>query len=104
MQRVGFTMKIFDGCAAEYKRRHDALWPELEALLKQQGIKDYVIYLDEATNTLFASLHVPDKALLDELPNHAVMQQWWAYMKDIMETNADNSPVVMPLTEVFYLP
>ncbi len=102
--RVAFTMKIFPGCADEYKRRHDALWPQLEELLKQHGITEYSIFLDDATNILFATLQIEDAALLDELPKHTVMQQWWAYMKDIMETNADNSPVVTPLKEVFYLP
>ncbi|HWB25296.1 MAG TPA: L-rhamnose mutarotase [Chitinophagaceae bacterium] len=104
MQRIGFAMKMFEGCAEEYKRRHDALWPRLEALLKETGIKDYTIFLDEHTNTLFASMEVTDASRLDELPKHAVMQEWWSYMKDIMETNEDNSPVVVPLKEVFYLP
>src|SRR5947207_2405793 len=102
--RIGFTMKIFDGYAEEYKRRHDALWPQLQALLKGAGIKEYTIFLDEKTNTLFAALQVENTVLLDELSKHAIMQQWWAYMRDIMETNADNSPVVSPLKEVFYLP
>lgn len=97
-------MKIFPGYAEEYKRRHDALWPRLQALLKDAGISNYTIYLDEQTNDLFATLQIEDPAMLDELPKHAVMQEWWAYMKDIMETNADNSPVSLPLSEVFYLP
>jgi L-rhamnose mutarotase len=38
---------------------------------------------------------------LEELPHHPVMKKWWAYMKDIMETNADNSPLSIPLNNVF---
>lgn len=102
--RVAFTMKMFPGYAGEYKRRHDAIWPRLVTLLKETGIQDYAIFLDKATNTLFATLTIDDAAKLDELPNHPIMQEWWAYMKDIMETNADNSPVSIPLQEVFYLP
>jgi len=104
MQRVAFKMKMFPGCAEEYKRRHDAIWPRLQALLKEAGVQEYSIFLDEGTNILFAILKIEDIALLDELPKHVVMQEWWAYMKDMMETNADNSPVVIPLNEVFYLP
>ena len=104
MQRVAFKMKLFKGCEEEYKRRHAALWPELESLLKQSGIKDYSIFLDEETNTLFGYLIIADKTKLDDLPNELVMKKWWAYMKDIMETNEDNSPVNIPLKEVFYLP
>ena len=101
--RVAFTMQMFPGYADEYKRRHTALWPRLQALLKETGVSEYSIYLDESANILFATLQVPDPALLDELPKHAVMQEWWAYMKDIMATNPDNSPVVTPLKEVFYM-
>jgi len=104
MQRVAFKMKLFKGSEEEYKRRHDALWPELKTLLKQAGIKDYSIFLDEETNALFGYLTISNIAQLDELPKHPVMQKWWAYMKDIMETNEDNSPVNISLKEVFYLP
>lgn len=104
MQRVGFKMKLFDGYAEEYKNRHDKIWSELVQLLKQAGIKDYCIFLDEETNTLFAYLTVDETKKLDELPNEPVMKKWWSYMKDAMETNEDNSPVTIPLKEVFYLP
>ena len=104
MQRVAFKMKLFDGCEDEYKKRHDALWPELKALLKETGIEDYSIFLDQETNILFGVLKVENALSLDELPSHPVMKKWWAYMKDIMESNADSSPVSIPLKEVFYLP
>ena len=104
MERVAFKMKLFKGCEEEYKKRHDVLWPELETLLKQSGVKDYSIFLDEETNILFGVLKIEKKINLDELPNHPVMMKWWAYMKDIMESNPDNSPVSIPLKEVFYLP
>ena len=104
MQRVAFKIKLFKGCEAEYKKRHEVLWPDLKALLKQTGIKDYSIFLDEQTNDLFGYLIIDDATKLDELPKQPVMQKWWAYMKDIMQTNDDNSPVNIPLKEVFYLP
>lgn len=104
MQRVAFKMKLYKGFEAEYKKRHTELWPELQALLKESGVKDYSIFLDEHTNDLFGYLTIEDKTKLDELPGLPVMKKWWAYMKDIMETNPDNSPVTIPLQEVFYLP
>ena len=102
--KIAFKMKLYKGFEEEYKKRHDALWPELEALLKQTGVEDYSIFLDEATNSLFGVLKIEDALKLDELPHHPVMKKWWAYMKDIMETNEDNSPVNLPLKELFYLP
>jgi L-rhamnose mutarotase len=104
MERVAFKMKLFKGYEEEYKKRHDVIWPELKALLKKTGIEDYSIFLDQETNILFGVLKVESTLNLDELPNHPVMKKWWAYMKDIMESNADGSPVSVPLKEVFYLP
>jgi L-rhamnose mutarotase len=104
MERVAFKMKLFLGKEEEYKKRHDVLWPELEILLKETGVEDYSIFLDEETNILFGVLKIDKKMKLDELPAHPVMKKWWAYMKDIMESNPDNSPVAVPLKEVFYLP
>lgn len=104
MPRIAFKMKLHPGRETEYKRRHDALWPELENLLKETGISAYSIFLDEKTLDLFGVLNIEDPERLDDLPRHPVMQRWWAYMADIMETNPDNSPVSVPLREVFYLP
>jgi len=104
MPRIAFKMKLHAGQEAEYKRRHDALWPELESLLKETGLADYSIFLDEKTLDLFGVLNIENPARLDDLPGHPVMQRWWAYMADIMETNPDQSPVSVPLREVFYLP
>jgi L-rhamnose mutarotase len=104
MPRVAFKIKLLPGYEAEYRKRHDALWPELEQLLKTSGISEYSIFLDEETNSLFGILKIDDPKALDNLPEQPVMKKWWAYMKDIMESNPDNSPVSIPLNEVFYLP
>jgi len=103
MHRIAFKMKLFKGKEAEYKKRHDAIWPELKSLLKTTGIEDYSIFLDEETNDLFGVLKIEDPMKLDELPYHPVMKKWWSYMKDIMETNKDESPVSVRMSEVFYL-
>lgn len=104
MIRRAFKMQLHKGYEEEYKRRHDALWPELKELLKKNGVREYSIFLDEATNTLFGIMQVEDPALLQKMPENPVMKKWWAYMRDIMDTNPDNSPVSIPLKEVFYLP
>ena len=104
MPRIAFKMQLHPGQAEEYQRRHNAIWPELADLLRETGIRDYSIFLDEATHALFGVLDIEQPANLDELPGHPVMQRWWAYMADIMETNPDHSPVTVSLTEVFHLP
>ena len=97
-------MQLFPGCEAEYKKRHDEIWPELSTMLKQAGISEYSIFLDEETNSLFGFLKTEDQILLDNLPMQDLMKKWWVYMSDIMETNPDYSPVSIPLKELFYLP
>jgi L-rhamnose mutarotase len=104
MARRGFIMKLRPNFAVEYRQRHDEIWPELSALLKNYGISDYSIFLQEETNTLFGVMTVADLDVLDRLPQEPIMQKWWAYMQDIMETNPDHSPVSTTLEEVFHLP
>ena len=104
MQRVAFKMQLYQGFEEEYKRRHEKLWPELEGLLKESGISEYAIFLDPTTLSLFGVLKIVDPLKLADLHSIPVMKKWWTYMKDIMETNVDHSPVSVPLEEVFYLP
>src|SRR6187551_3503033 len=104
MTRVAFKMQLFADQKEEYRKRHDEIWPDLVFLLKETGISEYSIFLDDTTNSLFGVLKAEDPLLLNNLPLHPVMQKWWKHMGDIMESNPDNSPVSIPLEEVFYLP
>ncbi len=101
MEKVAFKMKLKPGFEEEYRKRHAELWPELKQALEDSGILEYGIYLDRETGILFALQKLEDDHSTDELPGLAVMKKWWEYMKDIMEVNSDNSPVVTPLEEMF---
>ena len=103
MTRNAFTMKLKKGCEEEYKRRHDEIWPDLTGELTQAGVSDYSIYLDETTMTLFAFQKLSDNNTADDLPDNPIVKKWWAFMADIMDTNPDNSPVCIPLKEVFHM-
>jgi L-rhamnose mutarotase len=103
MKRKAFAMRLRPGCEAEYKKRHDEIWPELKAELRQAGVSNYSIYLDRKTNTLFAFQYLADDAADDELAGKAIVKKWWHMMKDLMDTNPDESPVSDPLVEVFHL-
>ena len=90
------------GFEAEYKRRHDEIWPELSRTLSDAGISDYSIFLDPETLILFAFQKLADGHTANSLPQHPVVRRWWAYMADIIETNPDGSPLCVPLPEVFH--
>jgi L-rhamnose mutarotase len=103
MEKYAFKMQLHPGQEAEYRRRHDEIWPELVALLREAGVSDYSIHLDRETGTLFGVLWRTDGHRMAELPAHPVMQRWWAHMADIMAAGPDNEPVAVPLETVFHL-
>ena len=103
MEKYAFKMQLHPGQEAEYRRRHDEIWPELVALLHEAGVSDYSIHLDRETGTLFGVLWRTDGHRMAELPAHPVMQRWWAHMADIMAAGPDNEPVAVPLETVFHL-
>lgn len=94
-------MQLYAGCAAEYRRRHDALWPELAAALTDAGIRDYRIFLNEAEHRLLAVMTLVDDHRVDALAALPVMKRWWAFMADLMATAPDDAPITTDLTSVF---
>lgn len=97
-------MFLKPGNEAEYERRHREIWPELQDLLRDAGLRNYSIFLDRESGTLFAYQEIEGGQGSQDLGGTELVQRWWAYMADIMETNPDNSPVSVPLEEVFYMP
>jgi L-rhamnose mutarotase len=102
-KRFGFKMKMVPGFKEEYRKRHSELWPELKRLLKDEGVCNYSIFLDEETNTLFAYQEQKGANSSQDLGNLEIVQKWWKFMSDIMETNPDNSPLTIPLEQVFFM-
>lgn len=103
MIRKGTVMKIFNGFEEEYKKRHCEIWPEMVEMLHKYGAENYSIFIDSKTNNLFAYLEIKDEELWTKSVETDICKKWWDYMKDIMETNEDNSPVSFELKEVFHL-
>lgn len=103
MQRHAFKMKLKPGMAAEYKRRHDEIWPELATELRAAGVSDYSIFLDEETLTLFAVQKLGAHNTAARLPDAPIVRKWWNFMSPLMETHSDHSPVATPLKELFHL-
>jgi L-rhamnose mutarotase len=103
-EQIAFRMNLFPGRAAEYRKRHDEIYPELAQALKDAGVSDYSIWLDAEANHLFGILTRSDTHTMDALPDTEIVKRWWAFMADIMATDADNVPVQIPLKRVFLLP
>ncbi len=103
MIRRAFTMKLYDNMAEEYEKRHNELWDEMKESIANHGGKNYSIFLDKETNTLFGYIEIESMELWQSMAQTETNQKWWAFMADIMETNPDNSPVTTELREVFHL-
>ncbi len=101
--RQAFVIQLKKGCEAEYEARHNAIWPELKALLSESGVYDYSIYLEKSTGKLFAFQKVQGPGGSQSLGSNPIVRRWWAYMADLMETHEDKSPVSIPLKEVFHM-
>lgn len=99
----GFKMKLYPGMEEEYERRHNLLWPEMKDMIHAHGGKNYTIFLDRETLTLFGYIELEDPELWAKSADTAINRKWWDYMADIMETNPDNSPVAIDLQNVFHL-
>lgn len=100
-ERIAFRMVLNPGQAAEYKKRHDEIWPEMTGALREAGISDYTIWLDPETNHLFATLVRADDHSMDRLPETGINRRWWKFMADVMQYNERDEPVVVPLRNVF---
>jgi L-rhamnose mutarotase len=103
MEKIAFLMRLKPGNEAEYRKRHDEIWPELKAALIAAGICDYSIFLDEKTLNLFAVLKLRPDNTRGALPGLPVMRRWWDYMADLMDVDETNKPIERPLTLMFHL-
>jgi L-rhamnose mutarotase len=103
MIRKAFVMQVNSDCHEEYRRRHNPIWPELEATLKSHGVHNYSIFLDPQTSQLFGYVDIEDEARWNAIARTEICRKWWAHMRDIMPSNPDNSPVAKNLREVFHI-
>ena len=103
MIRKGFLMKVRPTAHEEYRRRHDAIWPELAATLREHGVSSYSIFLDPQRSLLFGHVELESLERWNAIADTAICRRWWAFMRDLMETHPDDSPVSEELVEVFHL-
>jgi L-rhamnose mutarotase len=103
MIRKAFLMTLRPGCQEEYERRHRSVWPEMQEVLHRHGVHNYSIFLEPQSERLFAYAEIESEQLWQRIAETEACRRWWAYMKELMLTNADNSPLSITLSEVFHL-
>ena len=95
-------MKLYPGFREEYRKRHNEIWPELVRLLKETGVGNYSIWLDEETNTLFAYQEQKGESSSRISGPVRLFRNGEIYGR-YNGNKSDNSPVSIPLKEVFYM-
>jgi L-rhamnose mutarotase len=103
MLRKAFKMSVHPDAHAEYERRHKPIWKELEDALISHGLHRYSIFVEPRTSELFAYAEIESEERGRAIASTEVCQRWWRHMRDLMLTNADNSPWAVDLREVFHL-
>jgi L-rhamnose mutarotase len=101
--RKAFRMAIHPGQAAEYERRHRPIWQDLEATLLEHGVRSYSIFLDPQTNDLFGYVELDSEEQWAAIAQTDVCRRWWRYMREIMPSNDDDSPVSREMREMFHI-
>jgi L-rhamnose mutarotase len=101
--RKAFKMSVNPDRHAEYERRHNPIWRELEETLVAHGVVSYSIYLDPGTSELFAYAEIESEERWQAIASTAVCRRWWQHMRDVMPSNPDGSPVAADLREVFHV-
>jgi L-rhamnose mutarotase len=101
--RKAFRMSVDPDHQAEYIRRHNPIWRDLEKVLLAHGVQTYSIFLDAATNDLFAYAEIDSEERWAAIAATDACRGWWQSMRELMPSNADGSPVSRDLREVFHL-
>jgi L-rhamnose mutarotase len=106
MQRVGFLLKVKPTMIAEYKRHHEAVWPEMLAALRRTGWHNYTLFM-RPDGTLFGYVEVAEsfQASLDGMAAEEINARWQAFMAPYFEGIGGARPdeMMIELEEVFHL-
>lgn len=90
MIHKGFKMKLYDGMAEEYEKRHNELWPEMKDMIHEHGGKNYSIFLDKETMVLYGYIEIEDEELWAKGADTAIIENggtlWLTLWKQILIT------------------
>jgi L-rhamnose mutarotase len=102
-ETIAFRMTLVAGASEEYRRRHDAIWPELRSALQAAGVIDYHIFHEPGSTSLFAIMRRRADHKLEELSRSKLMHEWWTMMSDVVVSDERGVPLQTSLQEVFRL-
>ena len=105
MERVGFLLKVRKERMEEYKKHHDAVWPDMLAALRRHGWHNYSLFLTD-DGLLFGYFEASDsfEASLAGMSTEEINIKWQTLMTEYFE-DLPGLPDegMLKLDQVFYL-
>ena len=108
MKRMGMMIGLDSAQAAEYRRLHADVWPDVLAQLSRSNVRNYTIFWNEAEATLFGywEYHGTDfDADMKKMADDPTTQKWWAIcgpMQRPLESRAEGEHWA-DMQEVFHM-
>ena len=106
MKRVGFILKVRQDRLEEYKKHHEAVWPDMLEALKRQGWNNYSLFLRD-DGLLFGYFEAANdfKSSLDGMNGEGINAKWQDFMAPFFENLGGGHPDkgMLELQEIFHL-
>jgi L-rhamnose mutarotase len=106
MKRVGFLLKVKQDRLAEYKKQHEAVWPEMLEALRKHGWHNYSLFWRD-DGLIFGYFETPEsfEAAIEGMSREEINTKWQEFMAPYFEAPELTWPdeMLVELEEVFHL-
>jgi L-rhamnose mutarotase len=103
MERFCFTFELRPGAEAEYQRRHDEIWPELVAALKDAGVSNYTLFRRDRQVIAYCECEPDAATAFGNVGATEVNRRWSAWFEDVIERLTDADGELFQAHEVWHL-
>lgn len=103
MERICFTFEIYPGQEAEYKRRHDEIWPELVDAIEESGFRNYSLFRRDQQIVAYVECHPDVATAFKALSAYEANERWSEGFQDVIVGLTDDAGKLFTLDEVWHL-
>jgi len=103
VERVCFLARVRPDRLAEYRERHEHVWPEMRSALAEAGWRNYSLFLT-GDGLLVGYLETDDyQAALDAMGATDVNRRWQAEMAGYFVSDGPPDQSFLRIAEIFHL-
>jgi L-rhamnose mutarotase len=103
VQRYCFTFTLKPGTEAEYKRRHDEIWPEMVDVLRESGVRNYTLFRRGLDVIGYAECYPDAETAFGKVAATDVDSRWSEWFEEIIEDRFDEEGRPRAAEEVWHL-